>query len=131
MVRRRTQFRLNKASARAHIVEGLLRAVDRIDEVIRLIREAANDDVAERGLIDRFGFSQLQAQAILDMRLRRLTGLQREKLEEEMRQLQADIASYERILGDPRTLLLIISPHCQKQNLTSLRLFLMQNSVLY
>ena len=104
VVRRRTQFRLNKASARAHIVEGLLRAVDRIDEVIHLIREAANDDVAERGLIDRFGFSQLQAQAILDMRLRRLTGLQREKLEAEMRQLQADIASYERILGDPRTL---------------------------
>ena len=104
VVRRRTQFRLNKASARAHIVEGLLRAVERIDEVIHLIREAANDDVAERGLIDRFGFSQLQAQAILDMRLRRLTGLQREKLEAEMRQLQADIASYERILGDPRTL---------------------------
>ncbi len=104
VVRRRTQFRLDKALAREHIVEGLVKALDIIDQVIQLIRASASAPEAKEGLVERLGFSELQAQAILEMRLQRLTGLEREKLDEELRQLLRDIASYREILGDARVL---------------------------
>ncbi len=104
VVRRRTQFRLNKALAREHIVEGLVKALDIIDQVIQLIRSSASAAEAKDGLVGQLGFSELQAQAILEMRLQRLTGLEREKLNEELRQLLRDIASYREILGDARVL---------------------------
>lgn len=104
VVRRRTQFRLNKALAREHIVEGLVKALDIIDQVIQLIRSSASAAEAKEGLVGQLGFSELQAQAILEMRLQRLTGLEREKLNEELRQLLRDIASYREILGDARVL---------------------------
>ncbi|MDR3265865.1 MAG: DNA gyrase subunit A [Synergistaceae bacterium] len=100
VVRRRTQFRLNKALARGHIVEGLVKALDTIEEVIALIRGAKTAAEAKEGLIARLAFSELQAQAILEMRLQRLTGLERDKLHEELRQLLADIEGYRKILGD-------------------------------
>src|SRR5699024_8298057 len=78
IIRRRTQVELNKAEARAHILEGLQIALDHLDEVITLIRESKTADIAKTGLIERFGLSEKQAQAILDMRLQRLTGLERE-----------------------------------------------------
>jgi DNA gyrase subunit A len=100
VVRRRTAYRLAKAEARAHIVEGLLKALDIIEEIIRLIRGSQDAGAAKSGLIETFLFSELQAQAILDMRLQRLTGLERNKLEEEMQQLLQDIQLYRNILGD-------------------------------
>ncbi len=104
VVRRRTQFRLNKALARAHIVEGLVKALDIIDGVITLIRAAKTAQEAKDGLVGRLAFSELQAQAILEMRLQRLTGLEREKLHEELRQLMIDIEGFRRILGDAAVL---------------------------
>jgi DNA gyrase subunit A len=104
VVRRRTQFRLNKALAREHIIEGLVKALDMIDQVISLIRAAKTAAEAKEGLMERLGFSELQAQAILEMRLQRLTGLERDKLREELNQLLADIASYRKILGDAKVL---------------------------
>ena len=104
VVRRRTQFRLKKAQDRAHIIEGLTRALDIIDEVITLIRSAADTDTARKGLVDELGFSERQAQAILDMRLQRLTGLERDKLVAELAQLLADIAEYNEILSNPHEL---------------------------
>jgi DNA gyrase subunit A len=100
VVRRRTQFRLNKALAREHILDGLVKALDRIDEVIALIRGAKTAAEAKEWLVERMAFSDLQAQSILEMRLQRLTGLEREKLHEELRQLLADIEGYRKILGD-------------------------------
>jgi len=104
VVRRRTQFRLNKALARAHIIEGLVKALDIIDEVITLIRAAKNAPEAKEGLVERLGFSEAQAQAILEMRLQRLTGLERDKLRDELIQLLADIEDYRKILGDSKVL---------------------------
>lgn len=104
VVRRRTQFRLSRAQAQEHIVEGLTRALDMIDEVIRIIRGAKTTDEASSGLQNELNFSEKQAQAILDMRLQRLTGLERDKLMAEMAQLLADIARYKEILGDARVL---------------------------
>ena len=104
VVCRRTAFRLAKAEAREHIIEGLCRALDMIDEVIRVIRGASDTDAAKKGLIEELQFSDKQAQAILDMRLQRLTGLEREKLLQEMAQLLTDIARYKEILGDPHVL---------------------------
>jgi len=104
VVRRRTQFRLDKALAREHIVEGLVKALDIIDQVIQLIRSSASAAEARDGLVGQLGFSELQAQAILEMRLQRLTGLEREKLDEELRQLLRDIASYREILGNSSVL---------------------------
>jgi DNA gyrase subunit A len=100
VVRRRTEFRLNKALAREHILEGLVKALDIIDEVIALIRGAQTASAAKEGLVDRLAFSEIQAQAILEMRLQRLTGLEREQLHEELRQILADIKEYRKILGD-------------------------------
>ena len=99
VVRRRTEYRLRKAEDRAHIIEGLLRALDAIDEVIRIIRGSDNAATARNSLIEALGFTEIQAQAILDMRLQRLTGLEREKLNIEMSQLIMDIERYKSILG--------------------------------
>ena len=104
VVRRRTAFRLAKAQEREHIIEGLCRALDMIDEVIRIIRGAQTTEEASRGLIEQLQFSEKQAQAILDMRLQRLTGLERDKLMAEMAQLLADIARYKEILADAKVL---------------------------
>ncbi len=104
VVRRRTEYRLRKAEERAHIVEGLVRALDVIDEVIRIIRAAKDTPTARAGLVEELGFSEAQAQAILEMRLQRLTGLERRKLEEELAQLLADIERYRTILGNAAVL---------------------------
>ncbi len=104
VVRRRTEFRLRQAQAREHIVEGLVKALDIIEQVIQLIRSSKSGQEAKEGLVSQLGFSEAQAQAILEMRLQRLTGLEREKLDEELKQLLADIASYNRILSDHRVL---------------------------
>ncbi|MBN2002294.1 MAG: DNA gyrase subunit A [Anaerolineae bacterium] len=98
---RRSQYELNKAQARAHIVSGLLIALDQLDAVIRTIREASDVDVARDQLMERFGLSEIQAQAILDMQLRRLTGLERQKLEDEYAELLNTIAYLEGLLASP------------------------------
>jgi len=105
---RRTIFELEKAKARAHILEGLKIALDNIDEVIKIIRSSANDSEAREGLMSSFGLTQIQAQAILDMRLGRLTGLQREKLEAELAELLAIIEELEAILKSEEKLNIII-----------------------
>ncbi len=99
VVRRRTEFRLRKAEDRRHIVEGLLRALDVIDQVIRIIRGSDTAAAARNNLIEELGFTEIQAQAILDMRLQRLTGLEREKLDAELAQLLMDIERYNSILS--------------------------------
>jgi DNA gyrase subunit A len=96
---RRTQFDLEKAEARAHILEGLLIALDNLDEVIALIRASKTVDEASEGLQSRFQLSEIQAKAILDMRLQKLTGLERDKVKEEYNALQIEIADYKEILG--------------------------------
>ena len=108
VVYRRTQYDLNKALERAHILEGLLIALDHIDEVIAIIRGSENVQAAKTKLMERFGLSDAQAQAIVDMRLRALTGLEREKLEEEYRQLQERITELKAILADKKLLLGVI-----------------------
>ena len=108
VVTRRTKFDLKKAEERAHIIEGLLIALDHIDEVIRIIRAAANVQEAKLKLMERFGLSDAQAQAIVDMRLRALTGLERSRLEEEYAQLKATIERLRAILGDENLLLGVI-----------------------
>ena len=108
VVTRRTQYDLNKAEERAHILKGLLIALDNIDEVIRIIRGAANVADAKNQLMERFGLSDAQSQAIVDMRLRALTGLEREKLENEYRELQAKIEELKAILADEKKLLTVI-----------------------
>ena len=108
VVRRRTQYDLNKAEERAHILQGLLIALDHIDEVIRIIRGSANVADAKNQLMERFGLSDAQAQAIVDMRLRALTGLEREKLENEYKELQVRIAELKAILADEKKLLTVI-----------------------
>ncbi len=105
VVTRRTQYDLNKAQERAHILEGLLKALDHIDRVIQIIRGSANAQEAKANLMEEFALSDAQAQAIVDMRLRALTGLERERLETEYKELMAKIKEYEAILAD-RTLLL-------------------------
>ena len=108
VVTRRTRYDLNKAEERDHIVQGLLKALDYIDEVISIIRSSANTQVAKERLIERFELSDAQAQAIVDMRLRALTGLEREKLENEHKELQARIAELKAILADEKLLLGVI-----------------------
>ena len=99
IVRRRTKFELNKAQRRLHIVEGLRIALDHIDEIISIIRQSQTSEIAKNQLIDNFGLSDRQAQAILDMRLVRLTGLEREKIDDEYKKLTAAIADYKDILA--------------------------------
>ncbi len=108
VIRRRTLFDLDKAEARKHIVEGLRIAIDHIDEVVRIIRSSKNEDAAKANLIDRFGFSEKQAQHIVDMRLGRLTGLEREKLENEYKDLLEKIDYFQCILADEALLLGVI-----------------------
>ena len=108
VVTRRTRYDLNKAEERDHILQGLLIALDNIDEVVRIIRESANVQEAKNRLTERFGLDDVQAQAIVDMRLRALTGLEREKLEKEHQELLARIAELKEILADPKKLLGVI-----------------------
>ena len=108
VVTRRTKYDLNKAEERAHILEGLLKALDHIDEVIRIIRGSANVAEAKRVLMERFELTDPQAQAIVDMRLRALTGLEREKLENEYKELETKIAELRAILADENKLLSVI-----------------------
>ena len=108
VVTRRTKYDLNKAEERDHILQGLLVALDFIDEVISIIRSSENVGIAKTRLIERFGLSEAQAQAIVDMRLRALTGLERDKLENEHLELQQKIAYYKDILSDEKKLLGVI-----------------------
>ncbi len=113
---RRTRYDLRKAEERAHILEGYIIALDNIDEVIRIIRGSADDAEAKARLIERFGLSEIQTDAILEMRLRRLTGLERHKIEEELAALVEKIAWYKRVLGDMSLVLQIV-----KDELTEIR----------
>ena len=108
VVTRRTQYELNKAEERAHILQGLLIALDNIDEVIRIIRGSKTTQIAKEGLIERFSLTDVQAQAIVDMRLRALTGLEREKLETEYAELMKLIGELKAILADRKLLLGVI-----------------------
>ena len=108
VVTRRTRFDLKKAQARAHILEGYLMALDNIDEVIHIIRSSRTDAEASHRLIERFGFSVEQTTAILEMRLRRLTGLSRDQIEEELAGLRRAIAYYEDLLANPEKILAVI-----------------------
>ena len=108
VVTRRTKYDLNKAEERDHILQGLLIALDNIDEVIKIIRGSRTTQLAKESLMERFGLTDVQAQAIVDMRLRALTGLEREKLENEHQELLAKIAELKAILGDEKLLLGVI-----------------------
>lgn len=108
IIKRRTAFELRKAEARAHILEGLRIALDHLDEVITLIRNSKTADIAREGLMERFGLSEKQAQAILDMRLQRLTGLEREKIDSEYSELKKLIDELRAILADDEKVLEII-----------------------
>ncbi|MCQ2530357.1 MAG: DNA gyrase subunit A [Lachnospiraceae bacterium] len=108
VVTRRTKYDLNKAEERAHILEGLLKALDNIDEVIKIVRGSRTTQDAKDALILRFGLDDIQAQAIIDMRIRALTGLEREKLETELAELTAKIKYYKEILADEKKLLGVI-----------------------
>ncbi|MBB6674414.1 DNA gyrase subunit A [Cohnella nanjingensis] len=114
VIRRRTEYDLKKAEARAHILEGLRIALDHLDEVIALIRASQTTDQAREGLMTRFGLSHDQAQAILEMRLQRLTGLEREKIEAEYNELLAKIAEYKAILADEQLVLNIIDTELEE-----------------
>lgn len=108
VIRRRTQFDLNRAEARAHILEGLRIALDHLDEVITLIRNSKTTEIAKNSLMERFSLSEKQSQAILDMRLQRLTGLEREKIEDEYAQLLETIEELKAILASEEKVLAII-----------------------
>ena len=108
VVTRRTRYELNKAQERAHILEGLLKALDNIDEVIQIIRGARTPQSAKEQLMERFGLTDAQSQAIIDMRLRALTGLEREKLEAEYAELMEKIRKYKAILSDRNLLLRVV-----------------------
>lgn len=114
VIRRRTEFEKNKAEARAHILEGLRIALDHIDEIISIIRGSSSDEEAKNTMIERFEFSDRQAQAILDMRLRRLTGLEREKIENEYQELLKLIADLADILAKPERIDTIIREELQE-----------------
>lgn len=109
VVTRRTRYLLDKAERRAHILQGLLKALDHIDAIIALIRSSQTADEARTRLMEEFSFSEAQAQAILDMRLQRLTGLERSKLQEEYDGIMQDIAYYNSLLSNPRLLDTVIS----------------------
>ncbi len=108
VVTRRTRFELDKAQARAHILEGLIRALDHIDEIVELIKSSPDTPTAKASLMERFAFSDRQAQAILDMRLARLTGLERDRLQAEYEELERTIARLTAILGDEHLLIEVI-----------------------
>ncbi len=108
VVTRRTKYDLNKAEERAHLLEGLLIALDNIDEVIQIVRSSQTVQISKQRLMERFGLTDPQAQAIVDMRIRTLTGLEREKLESEYRELKEKIAELKAILADEKKLLSVI-----------------------
>jgi len=108
VITRRTRFDLEKAEARAHILEGLKLAIDNLDEVIKIIRSSRTEALAKQGLMERFGLSDRQAQAIVDMRLGRLTGLERDKLEQEYNEIMEKIRYYRNVLADETLLLNIV-----------------------
>ena len=112
VVVRRTKFDLEKAQKRAHILEGLLKAIDIIDEIIALIRASKSVDEAKEGLVSRYGFTEAQAQAIVEMRLRQLTGLERDKLQAEFDELEKFIAHCQEILGSEDLQLKIVKDEC-------------------
>jgi DNA gyrase subunit A len=100
VIRRRTRFELNKAEARAHVLEGYLKAIDHLDEVVRLIRASQNRDEAKKGLIEKFEFTERQAHAVLDLRLYQLTGLEKDKIENEYNELLKKITYFRQVLAD-------------------------------
>lgn len=114
VVTRRTQFEMDEAMKRAHILEGLLRAIDIIDEIVALIRSSKTPDEARQGLMDRFQFSEIQARAIVDMRLAQLTGLQHQKLQDEYDEKLRFIERCKEILGDHNVLMQVIKAECQE-----------------
>jgi DNA gyrase subunit A len=114
VVRRRTEFELKVAQARAHILEGLKIALDHIDEVIALIKKSATKEIAKDGLMKKFKLSELQAKAILEMRLQTLAGLERQKIEDELKEKSDFIKECESILADPKKVLKIISTETQE-----------------
>ena len=116
VVRRRTEFELKKAKDRAHILEGLTIALDHIDEVIKLIRASSDYDEALTGLMSKFNLTELQGRAILAMQLRKLTGLDRQEIENELAELRKTIAELEKILADEQEIINII-----KKELTELK----------
>lgn len=116
VVTRRTQYDLNKAEARAHILEGLIKALDHIDEIVQIIKSSSDVGTARAALIERFAFSEKQAQAILDMRLARLTGLERDKLMAEYQELQKQIAYFKSLLADETLLMGVV-----KTEMTAIR----------
>jgi len=111
---RRTKYELAQAEKRAHILEGLLIALDHLDEVIQLIRRSATPEEARQGLVEQFNLTPTQAQAILDLRLQRLTALEREKIQAEYRELQEKIAYYRKVLSDPEEQKAIIRSELEK-----------------
>ena len=114
VIRRRTEFELAKAKARAHILEGLRIAIEFLDEVIRIIRGAPNAEGAKSALMTRFALSDLQAQAILDLQLRRLAALERQKIEDEYQEVMRQIAWFEDLLANPGKILGLIRDDCQR-----------------
>ena len=115
VITRRSQYELDKAIAKAHILEGLLIALDHIDEVIKTIRESRTDDVAKQALMSKFGLSEKQAIAILDMRLRKLTGLERDKLEQDYKDVQETIAYLEDLLSSREKIMGVVKDELQDE----------------
>ena len=115
VITRRSQYELDKARAKAHILEGLLIALDHIDEVIKTIRESRTDDVAKQALMSKFGLSEKQAIAILDMRLRKLTGLERDKLEQDYKDVQDTIAYLEDLLSSREKIMGVVKDELQDE----------------
>ena len=115
VITRRSQYELDKARAKAHILEGLLIALDHIDEVIKTIRESRTDDVAKQALMSKFGLSEKQAIAILDMRLRKLTGLERDKLEQDYKDVQEIIAYLEDLLSSREKIMGVVKDELQDE----------------
>lgn len=115
VITRRSQYELDKARAKAHILEGLLIALDHIDEVIKTIRESRIDDVAKQALMSKFGLSEKQAIAILDMRLRKLTGLERDKLEQDYKDVQETIAYLEDLLSSREKIMGVVKDELQDE----------------
>ena len=115
VITRRSQYELDKARTKAHILEGLLIALDHIDEVIKTIRESRTDDVAKQALMSKFGLSEKQAIAILDMRLRKLTGLERDKLEQDYKDVQETIAYLEDLLSSREKIMGVVKDELQDE----------------
>lgn len=115
VITRRSQYELDKARAKAHILEGLLIALDHIDEVIKTIRESRTDDVAKQALMSKFGLSEKQAIAILDMRLRKLTGLERDKLEQDYKDVQETIAYLKDLLSSREKIMGVVKDELQDE----------------